>query len=129
VLIAADDHVIRQLIAANLILEGFDVATAVDGRDCLEKALAISPDIVVLDVSMPRVDGLQTAVQLRKSPDASRIKVVLIIAREDLGPPGTRAGVDAYVTKPFDPADLIRVVRELTGPPRSPSADAPAGGV
>src|SRR5580693_2850058 len=60
VLVVDDDEVIRQLIAVNLTLEGFDVATAVDGRDCLEKALAISPDIVVLDLSMPRVDGLQT---------------------------------------------------------------------
>jgi DNA-binding response OmpR family regulator len=61
-----DDEVIRQLVAANLRLEGFDVATAVDGQDCMEKAPAIAPDVITLDVTMPRLDGWETALRLRK---------------------------------------------------------------
>src|SRR6516162_8101630 len=53
VLVVDDDEVIRQLIAVNLTLEGFDVATAVDGQDCLDKVTAIDPDVITLDVMMP----------------------------------------------------------------------------
>ena len=81
VLVVDDDEVIRQLIAVNLTLEGFDVATAVDGQDCLDKVQAINPDVITLDVMMPRLDGWETAIQLRKSPETAHIKVVLITAR------------------------------------------------
>ena len=57
VLVVDDDEVIRQLIAVNLTLEGFDVATAVDGQDCLDKVTAIDPDVITLDIMMPRLDG------------------------------------------------------------------------
>ena len=80
-LVVDDDEVIRQLIAVNLTLEGFDVATAVDGQDCLDKVQAIAPDVITLDVMMPRLDGWETAVQLRKAPETAHIKVVLITAR------------------------------------------------
>jgi CheY-like chemotaxis protein len=80
VLVVDDDEVIRQLIAVNLTLEGFDVATAVDGQDCLDKVVAIDPDVITLDVMMPRLDGWVTAGQLRRNPETSEIKVVLITA-------------------------------------------------
>jgi CheY-like chemotaxis protein len=121
VLVVDDDEVIRQLIAVNLTLEGFDVVTAVDGRDCLEKVVAVGPDVITLDVMMPRLDGWVTATQLRRNPDTAGIKVVLITARaqEDDRTRGRQIGVDAYLTKPFDPAEMIRVVRELAGAPTS----------
>jgi len=124
VLVVDDDEVIRQLIAVNLTLEGFDVATAVDGQDCLDKVTAIDPDVITLDVMMPRLDGWVTACQLRRNPETSEIKVVLITARaqEDDKKRGREIGVDAYLTKPFDPSEMIRVVRELAGHP--PIADA-----
>ena len=124
VLVVDDDEVIRQLIAVNLTLEGFDVATAVDGQDCLDKVAAIEPDVITLDVMMPRLDGWVTASQLRRNPETSEIKVVLITARaqEDDKKRGREIGVDAYLTKPFDPSEMIRVVRELAGHP--PIADA-----
>src|SRR3984957_19852388 len=121
VLVVDDDEVIRQLIAVNLTLEGFDVVTAVDGKDCLEKVAEVGPDVITLDVMMPRLDGWVTATQLRRNPDTAGIKVVLITARaqEDDGSRGRQIGVDAYLTKPFDPAEMIRVVRELAGAPGS----------
>src|SRR5215467_2791290 len=121
VLVVDDDEVIRQLIAVNLTLEGFEVITAVDGRDCLEKVSEVDPDVITLDVMMPRLDGWVTATHLRKNPATAKIKVVLITARaqEDDRDLGREIGVDAYLTKPFDPAEMIRVVRELAGAPGS----------
>jgi CheY-like chemotaxis protein len=117
VLVVDDDEVIRRLIAVNLQLEGFDVSTAVDGQDCLDKVARIDPDVITLDVMMPRLDGWETAIQLRKSPDTARIKVVLITARaqEDDKSRASDVGADAYLTKPFDPNEMIRIVRELAG--------------
>jgi CheY-like chemotaxis protein len=121
VLVVDDDEVIRQLIAVNLELEGFEVFTAVDGQDCLDRVTEIQPDVITLDVMMPRLDGWVTATQLRRNPDTSAIKVVLITARaqEDDRARGKQVGVDAYLTKPFDPTEMIRVVRELAGAPSS----------
>jgi CheY-like chemotaxis protein len=121
VLVVDDDEVIRQLIAVNLTLEGFEVVTAVDGQDCLEKVAQVDPDVITLDVMMPRLDGWVTATQLRRNPATANIKVVLITARaqEDDRDRGRQIGVDAYLTKPFDPAEMIRVVRELAGAPAS----------
>ena len=121
VLVVDDDEVIRRLIAVNLQLEGFEVETAVDGQDCLDKVTEIAPDVITLDIMMPRLDGWVTAMELRKNPETSHVKVVLITARaqEDDKRRGHQIGVDAYLTKPFDPAEMIRIVRELAGAPPS----------
>jgi CheY-like chemotaxis protein len=110
-----DDEVIRQLIAVNLELEGFEVHTAVDGQDCLDRVVELRPDVITLDVMMPRLDGWVTATQLRRNPETSGIKVVLITARaqDEDRDRGQQVGADAYLTKPFDPAEMIRVVRAL----------------
>jgi CheY-like chemotaxis protein len=116
-----DDDVIRQLITVNLELEGFDVTTAFDGQDCLDKVKDVKPDVVTLDIMMPRLDGWEAASRLRADPDTAGIKVVLLSARAqeaDLQR-GTRIGVDAYLTKPFDPDELIATVRRLAGLPEA----------
>src|SRR5260370_28475707 len=110
-LVVDEDEVIRQLIAVTLTLEGFEVFTAVDGQDCLDKVVELQPDVITLDVMMPRLDGWVTATQLRRNPATARIKVVLITARaqEDDRDPGRQLGVDAYLTTPSDPSEMIRV--------------------
>ncbi|WP_235557919.1 response regulator transcription factor [Sphaerimonospora mesophila] len=115
VLVVDDDEVIRQLIAVNLTLEGFEVETAYDGQNCLDRVAEVDPDVITLDVMMPRLDGWETATRLRADENTSHIKVVLITARaqEDDRRRGLGIGVDAYLTKPFDPAELIQVVRDL----------------
>jgi DNA-binding response OmpR family regulator len=115
VLVVDDDEVIRQLIAVNLNLEGFEVATATDGQDCINRVLDVMPDVITLDVMMPYLDGWATAQKLRTEEATSHIKVVLITARaqDDDKRRGLGIGVDAYLTKPFDPAELIQVVRDL----------------
>ncbi|MDX6287527.1 MAG: hypothetical protein QOG53_3012 [Frankiales bacterium] len=115
VLVVDDDEVIRQLITVNLELEGFDVHTAVDGQDCLDKIKDIAPDVVTLDVMMPRLDGWETAARLREDPSLGHVRVVLLSARAQEADVerGSRIGVDAYLTKPFDPDDLVDTVRRL----------------
>ena len=117
VLVVDDDAVIRQLICVNLELEGFEVHTAEDGQDALDKVRDIDPVVVTLDIMMPRLDGWETAARLRNDPDTSHIKVILLSARAqeaDLRR-GQGIGVDAYLTKPFDPDDLVTTVRRLAG--------------
>jgi CheY-like chemotaxis protein len=117
VLVVDDEAVIRQLIAINLELEGFEVHEAVDGLDALDKARELDPDVVTLDVMMPGLDGFATARRLRTDPLTSRARIVLISARTrpaDLDR-GNDAGADAYVTKPFDPDEVVDAVRRLAG--------------
>jgi CheY-like chemotaxis protein len=115
ILVVDDDEVIRELISVNLELEGFEVHTAVDGRDCLAKVREIRPVVVTLDVMMPQVDGWDVASQLRGDPETAPVRIVLLSARAQEGDirRGTRIGVDAYLTKPFDPDELVEIVRRL----------------
>src|SRR6266496_3627951 len=81
VLVVGDEAVIRQLIVINLELEGFEVHQAADGLDALDKAREIDPDVVTLDVMMPRLDGWATAQRLRADPSTCRARIVFISAR------------------------------------------------
>jgi CheY-like chemotaxis protein len=115
VLVVEDDEIIRHLIVINLELEGFDVITAFDGQDALEMVTAVVPDVITLDVTMPRLDGWATAAILRANPVTAGIRIVLLTARAQDAEiqRGEQIGVDAYLTKPFDPDDLIELVRRL----------------
>ncbi|MFL6241264.1 MAG: response regulator [Actinomycetes bacterium] len=117
VLVVDDDEVIRQLITVNLELEGFDVHNAFDGQDCLDKIKDVTPDVVTLDVMMPRLDGWETAARIRSDDSLSYVRIVLLSARAQEADieRGDKIGVDAYLTKPFDPDDLVETVRRLAG--------------
>lgn len=115
VLVVDDDDVIRGLISINFELEGFEVDGACDGEQALQQVATQRPDVITLDVMMPRLSGLEVADRLRADPDTAPIRLVLVSARAqeaDLERAET-LGVDAYVTKPFEPDELIRIVRSL----------------
>ena len=115
VLVVDDSDVIRSLISVNLEMEGFEVVTAVDGQDALDKILEVEPDVMTIDVKMPRLDGFDTVERLRSDPRTRNLKVAMVTAcaqEADLRR-GREVGVDAYVTKPFDPTTLVRTVRDL----------------
>jgi CheY-like chemotaxis protein len=110
-----DDHVIRGLLEVNLEMEGHEVVTAVDGQDALDKVRENPPDLILLDVMMPNVNGWQVA-EVLKADDATRkIPIVFLSARamEADVRKGTDLGVESYVTKPFDPIDLMDLVARL----------------
>jgi CheY-like chemotaxis protein len=110
-----DDPVIRGLLEVNLEMEGHEVITAVDGQDALDKVRRDAPDLILLDVMMPNVNGWQVAEQLKGDPALRHIPVVFLSARamEADVRKGTELGVDSYVTKPFDPIDLMELVNRL----------------
>lgn len=115
VLVVDDSEVIRTLITVNLEMEGFEVITAVDGQDALEKILDAHPDVMTIDVKMPRLDGYDTVARVRADPRTTGLKIAMVTAcaqESDLAR-GAEVGVDAYVTKPFDPSTLVRTVRDL----------------
>lgn len=110
VLVVDDSQVIRQLITVNLELDGFEVMTAADGAECLEAVHLFRPDVITLDVAMPRLDGLRTVHRLRLDARTGHIPLVLVSASAGRDLPG---GIDAVVAKPFEPAELVDVVRRL----------------
>ena len=115
VLAADDDPVIQRLLEVNLELEGYEVRLAGDGQEAVEVARPVSPDVVLLDVMLPVMDGWAACEQLRADPDLQDVPVVFLSARAqdaDLER-GDEVGGTAYLTKPFDPGDLLELVAEL----------------
>jgi len=110
-----DSDTIRSLIALNLAMDGFEVHEARDGQECLDVVVDVQPDVITLDVAMPRLNGFETAARLRADPLTAAIPIVMVTARAqgtDLSR-GAELGVAAYVTKPFDPDALVEVVRSV----------------
>src|SRR5256885_8812471 len=115
VLVVDDDPVILKLLEVNFEMEGFEVVRAADGFEGLERARAVLPDIVVLDVMMPRMTGYEVAKALKEGVDTAHIPIIFVTARAQSNDVerGMELGVDDYVTKPFDPLDLIARVNTL----------------
>jgi DNA-binding response OmpR family regulator len=115
VLVVDDDPVILKLLEVNFEMEGFQVVRAADGAEGLERAREVRPDIVVLDVMMPRMTGYEMAKALREDVGTAHIPIIFVTARAQSSDVerGLELGVDDYVTKPFDPLDLIARVNTL----------------
>ncbi len=109
VLVVDDDPVILELLRINFEIEGFEVFSASDGQEGLERARADRPDVVLSDIMMPRLDGLQLLARLRDDPTTAGVPVVLLSAKAQNAEVqrGLALGADDYVTKPFDPLELI----------------------
>jgi DNA-binding response OmpR family regulator len=115
VLVIDDEAPIRLLCRVNLEAEGMDVLEAADGPSGLEKARAETPDVVLLDVMMPGLDGWRVAEELLDDPRTEGIPIVFLTARAELR--DRARGIDLggidYVTKPFNPVELAPLVRGL----------------
>lgn len=115
VLVVEDDHVIRELLVVNLRMEGHETVTAVDGGEALAAVEARAPDVILLDMMMPGIDGWEVAGRLKGNERTRGIPIVALSARAmqaDIER-GTALGVDRYVTKPFDPIELMQLVEQL----------------
>ena len=115
VLVVDDDPVIVRLLEVNFEMEGFSVVSAVDGMDGVEKARSEQPDIIVSDVMMPKLNGLELCVAIKTDDTTKAIPVVLLSAKAQVTDirAGLDAGADDYLTKPFEPLDLIDRVNKL----------------
>jgi DNA-binding response OmpR family regulator len=125
VLVVDDEDRIRGIVRGYLENDGFEVAEASDGDEALTIAESWKPDLVVLDVMMPRIDGIEVLRQLRSSSD---VYVILLTARSDEVDKlvGLSVGADDYVTKPFSPRELVaRIKAGLRRAGTAPEAAAP----
>ena len=119
VLVVEDDEEIADVLRRSLRQEGHEVRTAADGEDALQQASEFVPDLVVLDLGLPRLDGVEVCRRLRSSSD---VPILILTARTDTGDrvEGLDAGADDYLVKPFERAELLARMRALMRrrPPR-----------
>jgi len=115
-ILAVDDerHIVR-LVQVNLEREGYQVVTAYDGKEALEKVESENPDLHVLDVMMPYMDGFEVLQNLKRNQNTRDIPVIMLTAKAQDADvfKGWQSGVDCYLTKPFNPKELITFVKRI----------------
>ena len=115
ILVVEDSPTYLRQIAHLLREEGFEVITAVDGEDALEKTVTENPDLIVLDIILPKKNGFQVCRQLKTSPDTQNIKILMLTSKSQDSDRfwGLKQGADDYMTKPFDLVELVARLRAL----------------
>jgi DNA-binding response OmpR family regulator len=119
VLVVEDDEEIAQVLQRSLRLEGYEVRVAGDGETALDQSAAFNPDLVILDLGLPKLDGMEVARRLRSADD---VPILMLTARDALEArvEGLDAGADDYLVKPFERQELLARLRALLRrrPPR-----------
>ncbi len=115
VLIVEDQADVRDVIRISLEMEDFAIHEAADGHAALQQAARVRPDLMLLDVMMPGLDGLQVCQRVRADPALKRTKIVMLTARDQARDrqAAAQAGADHYLAKPFSPIELLNVVNRL----------------
>ena len=114
-IVVADDEPFILSALQDTLSDDYSVYTAANGRLAISEVEKVRPDMVILDVMMPEMDGLEACKQLKKNKDTSTIPVILLTAKGQITDieKGFKSGADAYVVKPFSPARLIEKVEEI----------------
>jgi len=115
ILLVDDDQDILELVQYNLVKEGFEVEICDNGKSAIDLAPKFLPDLIILDVMMPKMDGMETCLQIREIPQLSHTLIAFLTARgEDYSQiAGFDAGADDYITKPIKPRVLVSRVKAL----------------
>ncbi len=115
ILVAEDEKDIRELIAFTLRFAGFDVLLATNGAEAVEIAEAERPDLVILDVRMPKMSGYEACRRLKENPQTASLPVVFLSAKgqDSEIQQGLESGAEEYILKPFAPDELIQQVRGI----------------
>jgi diguanylate cyclase len=118
ILVVDDERRNRDLLAVMLGAEGYGIVTASTGLDALQQVAEQPPDLIVLDVMMPGMDGYQVAARLKRDPATSRIPIIMLTALDDRSSSshGRSAGAAAFLVKPVNRAEISAAVRELLAP-------------
>jgi len=113
ILVVDDDPDIARFVEVNLRSAGYDVSVASDGEEALDRAQSLRPDLVLLDVMMPRIDGFEVAQRLRRNPQTANTSIIMLTAKALSTDKvlGLTAGADDYIIKPFDPIELLARVK------------------
>ena len=116
VLVVEDEPDVAELIRFNLHKEGYEVTVLGNGGDAIRHAREGQPDVVLLDIMVPQLNGWEVCRRLKQDPDTRRIPVIMVTGRVDEGDKvlGFELGADDYVTKPFSPRELVARVRAVT---------------
>jgi two-component system alkaline phosphatase synthesis response regulator PhoP len=117
ILVVDDEIYIVHILDFSLGMEGYEVVTALDGEQALEKARSEHPDLIVLDIMMPKLDGYETCKMLKADPATKDIPVILLSAkgRNVDQKVGFEVGADDYITKPFSPRKLVERINSILG--------------
>lgn len=115
ILVVEDSPTNMTLMTEPLKEKGYRVSMAVDGEEALEKAVSEHPDLIVLDVILPKKNGFQVCRQLKTSPDTQDIKIIMLTSKSQDSDRfwGTKQGADGYMTKPFDTGEYLKAVADL----------------
>ena len=117
ILVVDDEIYIVHILDFSLGMEGYDVVTALDGEQALEKIKTEKPDLIVLDIMMPKLDGYEVCKTIKSDPATKQIPVILLSAkgRNVDQKMGFDVGADDYITKPFSPRKLVERINQLLG--------------
>lgn len=113
ILVVEDDDTLRETLAEVVADEGYEVRTASDGQAALRALESWTPDLILLDVMMPRMDGFAFRERQRHLPRAAEIKVFVLSAARDVEEAARRLTADAWLAKPFALADVLGTIRRL----------------
>ncbi len=117
ILVVDDEPNLRELVSGRLEQNGYEVTTAADGYQALTKVKQSQPDLIILDLMLPKIDGYTVCRMLKSSSETSEIPIIMFTARSapDDERRGREMGADAYITKPFEPPVLLDRIAELLG--------------
>ena len=117
ILVVEDDTTILEVLRYNLVREDHDVITAVDGAQALEQARKESPDLIILDIMLPGLDGYDICERVRTNPETEKIPIIMTSGKtlqedKDIG---IKLGASVYLTKPVPPSEMLTNVKTLLG--------------